>query len=316
MNLVKLFSKGSLISFYHQFHKPPYGGGNQFLLALRNEFNRIGYSVDVNWVGKNTKACLFNSFNLDFEKIRTVQKKYSYIRLVHRVDGPIGTYRGYDDGTDKKIWKINNEIADVTIFQSNYSFHKHLELGMVFRNPIVISNAVNPTIFNKQNRLAPPDGKRKIRLIATSWSDNHRKGGPVYEWIEERLNWNKYEFTFVGRTQERFLRIKLIPVCSPKKLSQILRQHDIYITASIADPCSNSLLEALSCGLPAVFLNSGGHPELVKEAGVGFSTNEGALVAIDQVAERFKYYQSVINVTPIQDVAKRYLKVMLEKHAI
>lgn len=311
MNFLKLFSKGSLISLYHQFHKPPYGGGNQFLLALRNEFKRIGYSVDVNWVGKNTKACLFNSFNFDFEKIRIIKQKYPNIRLLHRVDGPVGTYRGYDDGTDNKIWEINNAIANATIFQSEYSFNKHIELGMYFKHPVVIPNSVDPKIFNRFNKINLPDGNRKIRLIATSWSDNSRKGGEIYKWIEECLDWNKYEFTFVGRTQQKFRRIKHILPCSSINLSNILRQHDIYLTASIADPCSNSLLEALACGLPAIYLKSGGHLELVKDAGVGFLLKEEVLDAIDKVAYEYKHFQQRISIVSISTVANKYLTALL-----
>lgn len=313
MNFLKLIHAkffGSSIVFFYKFHRPPYGGGNQFLLALKKEFKRLRFSVSVNRVGSNTKACLFNSFNLDFEKTRTVRKKRSYIRLVHRIDGPIGEYRGYDNGTDRKIWKINNEIADATIFQSHYSLNKHIELGMIFKNAVVIPNSVDPYIFNSFKRIDFSAKNRKIRLIATSWSGNLRKGGEVYAWIEEHLNWNKYEFTFVGRTQQKFKRIKHISACSSRRLANILRQHDIYITASIADPCSNSLLEALACGLPAVYLQSGGHPELVKGAGVGFLTDEEALVAIDRVACGYKAFQERIDILPMEEVARRYLKIL------
>ena len=37
------------------------------------------------------------------------------------------------------------------------------------------------------------------------------------------------------------------------------------------DPCSNALLEALACGLPAAYRDSGGHPELVGEGGLPFA---------------------------------------------
>ena len=55
--------------------------------------------------------------------------------MVHRVDGPIGVYRGFDDGTDVRIVEINRELADATIFQSRYSLDKHRELGLELRRP-------------------------------------------------------------------------------------------------------------------------------------------------------------------------------------
>ena len=38
--------------------------------------------------------------------------------MVHRVDGPIGVYRGFDDGTDRRIEAMNAELAHATVLQS------------------------------------------------------------------------------------------------------------------------------------------------------------------------------------------------------
>ena len=50
----------------------------------------------------------------------------------------------------------------------------------------------------------------------------------------------------------------------------IMQKHDIFLTTKIYDPCSNTIIEAMSCGLPVVFHNSGGNYELVKNAGWSF----------------------------------------------
>lgn len=311
LNILKSAYTKAPVAIYHKFTRPPYGGTNQFILALESALKIQGYNVSRNRAGSQTKACLLNAYLFDVEKIRRV-KENKNITIVHRVDGPVGVYRGTDDGTDRKIADINYEVADVTVLQSHYSYDKHLEIGIDFKNPVIIPNAVDPAIFHCHSRISPPDGKRKVKLIASSWSDNHKKGGPVYKWIEDNLDWSKYEFTFVGRTKEKFARINILPACPSMKLAGILRQHDIYITASQNDPCSNSLLEALSCGLPAVFLQSGGHPELVKGAGIGFKSNEETIQAIEKVSEQYEYFQAHIDVLPIYEVATRYLKVMLQ----
>ena len=79
------------------------------------------------------------------------------------------------------------------------------------------------------------------------------------------------------------------------------------MTASRNDPCSNSLIEALSCGLPAIYLKSGGHPELVGEAGLGFEKAEDVPGLLDQVSESIEEFQKRIRVPSIGDVAERYL---------
>ncbi len=64
------------------------------------------------------------------------------------------------------------------------------------------------------------------------------------------------------------------PPLPSHELADVLRQHDIFITATENDAYSNALVEALSCGLPAVYLDSGGSREAVKEAGFGFRDRE------------------------------------------
>lgn len=299
---------GPEISIFREFHKSPYGGGNQFLLALEKELRRRGNDVSRNKIGRNTKVVLFNSFNFDFNRLIRFRNKF-HPKMVHRVDGPISAYRGEDIQIDKEIWRMNHELANKTIFQSEYSKTKHLELGLVFKNASVIPNASDPEIFNRDGRVSPPDNTRKVRLIATSWSNNPKKGGPLLSWLDERLDHSKYELTFVGRTQASFQGVKIVPAVPSQELAKILKKNDIYIAPSQDDPCSNALIEALSSGLPAVYLNSGGHSELVKEAGAGFTTKAELLDAIDKVANDYKSYQDKIKVKSLSDAADDYLKV-------
>ena len=186
--------RGAPIAMLHEFHRPPYGGGNQFLLALRAELERRGVPVGVGHVGPETQVVLFNSHHADIDDLRKIRR--SDVRMVHRVDGPIGVYRGRDDGTDQKIWQLNHECADTTIFQSRYSLERHLAMGLEFRDPHVIPNAADPTMF-----FAPPAhaSSTPLRVVASSWSDNPRKGGPTYAWLDAHLDPTQVAFTFVGR---------------------------------------------------------------------------------------------------------------------
>src|SRR5919204_3858879 len=95
------------LAVFHEFRLPPYGGGNQFLLALIAELERRGLDVETNRLSGGTPACLFNSFNFEFGRLRRFAR--GGVRMVHRVDGPIGVYRGFDDGTDARIVKVNTE---------------------------------------------------------------------------------------------------------------------------------------------------------------------------------------------------------------
>ena len=116
------------------------------------------------------------------------------------------------------------------------------------------------------------------------------KGFNVYKFLDDTLDFGRYEMTFVGRSPIKFNRIQHVPPQPSEELAEVLRQHDIFVTASRNDPCSNALIEALHCGLPAVVRNDGGHPEIVGEAGELFEDERDVLDAIGKVAQNYEYY--------------------------
>jgi glycosyltransferase involved in cell wall biosynthesis len=296
------------IAIFHHFQTGPYGGANQFLVALRGELERRRIRVAANLVAAPTRAALLNAYAFDVDRLRRL--RHPGCRIVHRVDGPVGRYRGQDATIDHRIADLNQEFAAATVFQSQYSLAAHQEMGLAFRSPVVIPNAVDPAIFHAIGR-APWDPSRKIRLVSTSWSDNPRKGASTYKWIEEHLDWTRFEYTFLGRSPLPFDRIRTLPPLSSHRLGEKLRAHDIYVTASQDDPCSNALLEALACGLPALALRSGGHPELVADGGVLFDGTDDVLDKLANLAASYEAKQASIQVTSLAEVADRYLSVLL-----
>jgi glycosyltransferase involved in cell wall biosynthesis len=295
------------IAIFHVFQRGPYGGSNQFLRALRVELSRRGYSVRANLIGRRTRGAILNAFAFDETRLRAM--RHSGCRIVHRVDGPVASYRGSDDGSDRRVAALNREFADVTIFQSRYSLEAHRAIGLGLRNPVTVPNAVDPRIFHATGRIAWSQ-HRKVRLVSSSWSDNPNKGAATYQWIEDNLDWDRYEYTFVGRSPVRFRRIRTLgPLPSPA-LARMLRQHDVYVTASVNDPASNALLEALACGLPALYLRSGGHAEITRDGGLGFDAPEQALEHLERLVADYLTFQSAIEVPGITEVTTAYLDAM------
>ncbi len=289
------------VAVFHEFHVPPYGGGNQFLLALVKQLRARGLSVEENRLSGETPACLYNSFNFDFARLRRFAR--DGVRMVHRVDGPIGVYRGFDDGTDRRIAAVN-QLADVTILQSQFSLEKHRELGLELKNPIVVHNAVDPAIFYPPQERSSSD---RLRLVTTSWSANPRKGADVLEWLDRNLDLDAYEVTFAGNTDQAFERIRVVAPLSSEPLAELLRAHDVFLAPSRDDPCSNALLEGLACGLPAAFRRSGGHPELVGDAGIGFDEAEELPGVLGKLRDELDDRRARVRVPALADVAGRYL---------
>jgi glycosyltransferase involved in cell wall biosynthesis len=72
---------------------------------------------------------------------------------------------------------------------------------------------------------------------------------------------------------------------------------DIFVQSSLAEGMSNTLLEAMSCGLPVIATRVGGNPEVVSESETGllFSPGDHAalaehvdtLIRLPEVRQRF-----------------------------
>jgi len=295
------------LALFHQYEPPPSGGGHQFIGALVRELERRGLTIEWNRISGRTDVCLFNSFNFDAARLHRFVR--SDVRMVHRVDGPIGVYRGFDDGTDRRILQLNHALADVTVLQSRFSMEKHAELGLDLRSPVLISNAPDPQIFypTPVPELLPG---RRLRVIATSWSSNPRKGSEILEWLDRHLDEAGVEATFAGQTRARLERITAVPPLASHALADLLRGHDVYLATSRDDPCSNALLEALACGLPAAFLRSGGHPELVGEGGLPFDHPEDLPDLFARLREELDLRRAAIRVPSLAEVADRYLEVL------
>lgn len=289
----------------YRFRPPPYGGSNQFLTALRGELRRRGLRVSNGAFGQATRACLLHSYLVDVERLAAAIPEGC--RVVHRVDGPIQLGRGENDGADRTIAEINSALAHATVFQSRWSWEAHRELGLELRNPVVIHNAVDSSIFHPpaERRSAP-----RVRVITTSWSDNPRKGAAALAELARASAANRYEFTFVGRAPEPLDGVRQLPPLASHELAEELRAHDAYVAPSVNEACSNAVLEALACGLPVLYRRSGSHAELVGEAGLGFDDGEEAVSQLNRLAYELERRRGAIQIPSLSGVTDEYLEVL------
>jgi glycosyltransferase involved in cell wall biosynthesis len=188
-----------------------------------------------------------------------------------------------------------------------WSLKANIALNHVPVNPVIIPNAVDPEIFNHIGRVGLPKN-RKIRIISTSWSPNVRKGWEVYKWLDENLDWDKYEYTFIGSIPGEFKNIRHVKPMGSEQLAEQLKAHDVYIVASKNDPCSNALIEALACGLPTLYLNSGGHEELVGFGGLSFNKAREIPRKLEALVANYESFQRLIGVEDISDITRRYIE--------
>ncbi len=180
---------------------------------------------------------------------------------------------------------MNAELAQATVCQSRFSLDAHRRLGIALADPVVIPNAPDPAIFHPPDGREPLGGRpragRRRELVRQPAEGHRRPAGARRHGRSEPLRAD------VRRSHDGGAR-GLEGRGSARPRSDLAddssRGMDCYVAASIDDPCSNALLEALACGLPALFRRSGGHPELVGEGGVGFDGPDDAAAALDRLA--------------------------------
>jgi len=292
------------------FRDGPWGGCNQFLTGLRDVWRAAGCWAET---PDAADVVLFDSYN-NAREVIAAKRRLPGIPFVHRLDGPISAYRGQDLALDRLIHALNAALADGTVFQSEYSRAGNLGLGMQ-PPPLhrVVGNAPRGECFFATERAETrPDGGRKVRILAASFSPNWNKGFDVYAHLDQHLDFGRFEMTFVGNSPVAFKHVTHLPPQDSKTLGETMRSHDIYLTASRQDPCSNALIEALSCGLPAVALRSGGHPEIVGRGGELFDGTADVLAAIDKVAGDIAGYRQAIRLQGMEAAGEAYLAFLRE----
>ncbi|MFC1892123.1 glycosyltransferase [Thermodesulfobacteriota bacterium] len=294
------------VHIHYKTTATPSGGGNQFLRILDNVFSENGVRAkNLN----DSDVVLFNSHQF-MNRVAAAKRKYPEKLFVHRIDGPMKIYNSISDKRDDIVGLAASLISDGTIFQSEWSREENYRLGL-HQNMFdtVINNSVDPDIFNCMGR-KKFFGLEKIRLVAVSWSSNPNKGFDVYEWLDKNLDFSRYEMSFIGNSPVNFKNINHIEPMDSKNLAKTLKQYDILIFASKYEACSNTLLEALHCGLPSVVYNFSSNPEVVGDSGELFGKKEDIPECLDRIIENYKDYQGNISLPSIQDVANQYLGFM------
>ena len=98
-----------VVCMWHEFHKPPYGGGNQFFIALKKAFEEKNIIVVNNILSPMVDVHLCNSIWFDVEKFERLSQKYP-IKMIQRIDGPVSLYRGEGSEEDEKIHTLTGSL--------------------------------------------------------------------------------------------------------------------------------------------------------------------------------------------------------------
>lgn len=291
----------------YTFHDNPWGGGNQFLKTLKNYLEALEkYSFNY----READFILFNSFH-NLVQVVKLHRKFPWKTFIHRIDGPVSKARGHNSSIDKLIFHLASNLADGVVFQSQKCLEGSLEIGYVKTGrETVIHNTTDQSIFYPAT---DKTAGKPIKIIANSWSPNLRKGFDIYQYLDDHLDFTQFQFTFIGNTPVKFNNIHHIDPILSKEIAPYLRDADIFLSASRLESCSNSVLEALSCGLPVLYRTGSGNEEIVKDAGLSFSNGPEAIDAIEKLMKDYDNFYCKIHIPKTEAIVEQYYHFIKER---
>ena len=286
----------------------PWGGGNQWLQQMIRHLAGRGYEV-VSDLKRAVDAIVLvdprvgGLVRFGPEDVRAIKEKWPQVLCVHRInecDARKGT------NTVDQLLAGANEVADFTVFVSDWLRHYHIARWFDASRPhTVISNGADAAVFH------PIGGERFVpggpfRLVTHHWSDNWMKGFDVYREVDDLIAGGKLpdtELWVIGRWPKE-LRWKAARTYEPtqgRELGGLLRRCHAYLTASRWDPGPMHPVEGAQCGLPLVYHEDGGGTvELARRYGVPF--RDDVRGAILEARERYEELRaSVLRHAPSGD---------------
>ncbi len=261
-----------------------WGGGNQFLKNLKDKFLKMQQICDD---PKDADIILFNSHHNLIETL-FYKIKYPDKKFIHRIDGPISSYRGEKEKKlDKLIYLFNSKISNGTIFLSKWSKDENIKKGYFSDNHQVINNAPNNEIF-KEKKYSLINQNRKIKILASSWSENLLKGFDIFKHLDENLDFNKYQMTFVGNSKIKFRNIKMINPVKSELLYNYIEDSDVFIFASKIESCSNLLMEAMATGIPVLVVDGTSNNEIFNSNGYIFKDKTDVINQLEKLISNYE----------------------------
>ncbi len=278
-----------------------WGGANQFAKALEKKFIARGIEVrrdlddpelDFIMLGKHTRKKKLTPFT-DKDVMHYLSQVSARPIVIHRINDC--EERKGSTGMNHRMIDANL-CADHTVFISTWLRDLYLAQGLDCPSNSVIVNGADPDIFHPKGH-QPWDRSGPLRIVTHHWSAHPMKGFDLYARLDQMIGTPKYrgrlEFSIIGRMPEtmRLENAHHIPPKSGVDLAEALRSHHVYLTASQLEPCGNHQLEGAACGLPVLFLNSGGIPETVRGFGIEYE-DDNFEAKLDEMIDQYEHWQA------------------------
>jgi glycosyltransferase involved in cell wall biosynthesis len=174
---------------------------------------------------------------------------------------------------------IHNNLNDATIFNNFSAGDKFVKKGFKSEKIRVIHNAIDNTQKTNSTKKSKPD----IRIVTVARFVKQKDFRTALNSFKKLLDQNKnldlnYYIVGYGPLEKEIKllaeklniidRIKIF--VNPSNIPEILNDCDIYLSTSLFEGLSNSLMEAMVIGLPIIATDVGDNRYLVKEGYNGY----------------------------------------------
>jgi hypothetical protein len=259
----------------------PWGGGNQFIKNLSNYLSKQSFKITYSLEDNDIDIILIidprkknYQDNISIEEAREYKKKRKNTKIILRVN----------ECDERKNTNHINEIfiksasdSDMIIFVSDWLKSLYINHGMKNENIDVIRSSADRNIFFPNNEKIYK--KDILQIVTHHWSSNKNKGFDLYKSLDKYLGIpeikRNFTFHYIGNKPKLFFfrNSQYTKPTYGKNLGDLLRNSDIYLTASINEPAGMHFIEGISSGLPVLYVKSGGTTEYCSEIGIDFNEN-------------------------------------------
>jgi glycosyltransferase involved in cell wall biosynthesis len=295
------------ISIGTNIKEGPWGGGNLFAINLSRQLVSQGHKVFFNLTEEDLDLILITEPRRTSESSaftdNDVKKYLSYVNpncvVVHRINEC--DERKQTNFVNKYLIYANL-VADSTIFVSTWLKKLFLEQNLNSPNINVIMAGADSSIFNSLG-YKKWDKKNKLKIITHHWGANWNKGFDTYKLLDDLLDKKiykeRFEFEYIGNLPKdfKFKNTNVIKPLSGKKLAKKIKESHVYLTGSLNEPSGNHHIEAAQCGLPIIYINSGGIPEYCKGFGIEFD-NASFEHQLNNIYQSYDLYESKMKSYP------------------
>jgi glycosyltransferase involved in cell wall biosynthesis len=287
---------------------PPhsFGGPNAFAYKFAQFLDKknIPYTFDLN---DKYDVLLAVATGPDPELVKKVKEKD--VKVLYRINGVYLGRAGYSS-YDNKVLQQLHKLSDKIVYQSKFSIievEEYLDVR-IEADPTIIYNGVDTTLFSPDGEKLERDVYENILLSAGLFRPNKRAQdvidampyilerfpdtlfaivgpesyGNIFRTIIDKVKYYNIEknIAMIGSVEQQFIPI-------------YYRSADIFMHLAWLDPCPNTVIEAIACGLPVIHTATGGTHELINEPELMIdseydNTKPYSLEEYDKILEKHK----------------------------